>query len=32
MENGELTNTLKTRRQNIIKNHAAEIEAMYADA
>jgi len=30
MENGELTNTLKTRRQNVIKNHAAEIEAMYS--
>ncbi len=31
MENGELTNTLKTRRPTIIKNHAEEIEAMYKE-
>lgn len=31
MENGELTNTLKTRRPVIIRNHAAEIEKMYEE-
>lgn len=31
MENGELTNTLKTRRPVIIKNHAALIEKMYEE-
>lgn len=30
MENGELTNTLKTRRPIINRNYAAEIEAMYS--
>lgn len=31
MENGELTNTLKTRRQVIIKNYAEAIEKMYEE-
>ncbi|MBQ0073723.1 MAG: long-chain fatty acid--CoA ligase [Prevotella sp.] len=31
MESGELTNTLKTRRPVIIKNHAEEIEKMYEE-
>lgn len=31
MENGELTNTLKTRRPVIIKNYAAVIEKMYEE-
>ena len=31
MENGELTNTLKTRRPVVIKNYRAEIEAMYQE-
>lgn len=31
MENGELTNTLKTRRPAIIKNHAEVIERMYKE-
>ena len=31
MENGELTNTLKTRRPVIIKNYAEVIEKMYQE-
>lgn len=31
MESGELTNTLKTRRSVICKNHTAEIERMYEE-
>ena len=31
LENGELTNTLKTRRPVIIKNYAAVIEKMYEE-
>lgn len=31
MESGELTNTLKTRRNVICKKHAAEIERMYEE-
>ena len=31
VENGELTNTLKTRRNIIIKRYAEEIEKMYQD-
>ena len=31
MENGELTNTLKIRRNVLLKNYASEIEAMYQE-
>ncbi len=31
MENGELTNTLKIRRNVLLKNYAAEIEQMYKE-
>ena len=31
MENGELTNTLKIRRNVLTKNYAAEIEEMYKE-
>ena len=31
MENGELTNTLKIKRRTVYANHAAAINAMYAE-
>ena len=31
MENGELTNTLKIRRNVLVKNYASEIEEMYQE-